>query len=174
MTEPLAPTVTVPMTVHVLKSCVASMPYVWPLWPVTVAVWSEHWREQDQRLRAIETDLRADGVYVVRGERDARWDLEVRGGSFGAARLLMGVEEHAGGKQLIRIRWWPVLPAAGPLLTLAFAALTWGAAHDQAWLAVGVLGLGAGLSAARTLEQCGAATATIREVVGRLRRSELL
>jgi len=145
-----------------------------PLWPVTAAVWSEHWREQDQRLRVMEADLRGDGVCVLRGGRDARWDLEARGGFFGAARLLMGVEEHAGGKQLIRVRWWPVMPARGPLLTLAFAALTYGAARDHAWLAVGVLGLGAGLSAAGTLEQCSAATATIREVVGRLRRSEAL
>ncbi len=145
-----------------------------PLWPVTAAVWSEHWREQDQRLRAMETDLRADGVCVLRGGRDARWDLEVRGGSFGAARLLMGVEEHAGGKQLIRVRWWPVMPAAGPLPALVFALLTRGAVRDHAWVAAGVLGLAAFLWAARAVEQCSAATATIREVVGRLRRSEAL
>ena len=145
-----------------------------PLWPVTVAVWSEHWLDQDQRLRAMETDLRADGVCVLRGGRDGRWDLEVRGGSFGAARLLMGVEEHAGGKQLIRVRWWPVMPAAGPLLTLVFAGLTGGALGDQAWVAVALLGFGALLFAARALEQCSAATATIREIVDRLRRSEAL
>jgi len=144
------------------------------VWPVTASVWSERWLEQDQRLRAMEADLRADGVCVLRGTRDARWDLEVRGGSFGAARLLMGVEDHAGGKQLVRLRSWPVVPAAGPLLTLAFAALTCGAARDHAWVAAVVLGIGALLLAARTLEQCSAATATIREAVGRLRRSELL
>jgi len=145
-----------------------------PLWPVTVAVWSEHWLDQDQRLRAMETDLRADGVCVLRGGRDGRWDLEVRGGSFGAARLLMGVEEHAGGKQLIRVRWWPVMPAAGPLLTLVFAVLTGGALGDQAWVPAAVLGFGALLFAARAVEQCSAATATIREIVDRLRRSEAL
>ena len=145
-----------------------------PLWPVTAAVWSEHWLDQDQRLRAMETDLRADGVCVLRGDRDARWDLEVRGGSFGAARLLMGVEEHAGGKQLIRVRWWPVMPAAGPLLTVIFALLTRGAVRDHAWVAAGVLGLGALQWASRAVEQCSAATATVREVVDRLRRSELL
>ena len=145
-----------------------------PLWPVTASVWSERWLEQDQRLRAMETDLRADGVCAVRGERDARWDLEVRGGSFGAARLLMGVEEHAGGKQLVRVRWWPVMPAAGPLVALVFALLTRGAVRDHAWVAAAVLGVGALLSAARAIEQCSAATATVREVVDRLRRSEAL
>src|SRR5437879_1822965 len=145
-----------------------------PLWPVTGAVWSEHWLDQDQRLRAMETDLRAGGVCALRGGRDGRWDLEVRGGSFGAARLLMGVEEHAGGKQLIRVRWWPVMPAAGPLLTLVFTVLTGGALDDQAWVAAAVLGFGALLFAARAVAQCSAATATIREIVDRLRRSELL
>jgi len=89
---------------------------------------------------------------------------------FGAARLLMGVEEHAGGKQLIRLRWWPALPLRGPLLTLCFGGLTLGAAHDHAWVAAVVVGLGALLFAWRTLEQTTAAMATIREAVAQLRR----
>jgi len=60
------------------------------------------------------------------------------------------------------------------LLTLVFAELTRGAVGDHAWIAAAVLGLGALLSAGRAVEQCSAATATIREVVGRLRRSEAL
>jgi len=145
-----------------------------PVWPVTKAVWSERWVDQDQRLQAMEADLRTDGVCVLRGGRDARWDLEVRGGFFGAARLLMGVEEHAGGKQLVRLRWWPVVPTAGPLLAGVLAALARGASIDHAWVAAGVLGFGALLAATRALEQCSAAMATIREAVARLRRSELL
>src|SRR5207247_11005831 len=70
-----------------------------PLWPVTVAVWSEHWLDQDQRLRAMETDLRADGVCVLRGGRDGRWDREGRAGPFGAARRVTGGEEQAAGEQ---------------------------------------------------------------------------
>jgi len=143
-----------------------------PVWPVTASVWSERWLEQDQRLRGLEADLRGDGVCVLRGARDARWDLEVRGGSFGAARLLMGSEDHAGGHQLVRLRWWPVVPAAGPLLTLAFAALARGAAADHAWVAAALLGSGALLAAARTVEQCSAAMATTREAVDQLRRGD--
>src|SRR5213076_1344169 len=105
---------------------------------------------------------------VLRGGRDGRWDLEVRGGSFGAARLLMGVEEHAGGKQLIRVRWWPVMPAAGPLLTLVFAVLTGGSLGDQAWVAAAVLGFGALLFAAHSDKKCSTATPTIREIDERL------
>src|SRR5256885_3582281 len=118
----------------------------------------------------MEAGLRADGASVLRGGRHARWDLEVRGGFFAAARLLMGVEAHAGGKQLIRLRWWPDVPARGPLLTLFFAGLGLGAARDRAWVAAAVLGLGALLFAWRTLEQCAAAMTTIREAVAQLRR----
>src|SRR5213593_4464906 len=131
-----------------------------PLWPVTASIWSEQWQEQEQRLHAMEAGLRADGASVLRGGRHARWDLEVRGGFFAAARLLMGVEAHAGGKQLIRLRWWPDVPARGPLLTLFFAGLGLGAARDRAWVAAAVLGLGALLFAWRTLEQCAAAMTT--------------
>src|SRR5438876_5770599 len=141
-----------------------------PLWPVTASVWSEQWQEQEQRLHAMEAGLRADGASVLRGGRHARWDLEVRGGFFGAARLLMGVEEHSGGKQLIRLRWWPFVPVRGPLLTLVFAGLTFGATRDHAWVAATVLGAGALLFAWRTLEQCTAAMATSREAVAQLRR----
>src|SRR5205807_3125735 len=59
-----------------------------PLWPVTASVWSEVWREHPQRLESIEADLRAEAACVLRGGRHARWDLEVRGGFLGAARLL--------------------------------------------------------------------------------------
>ena len=143
-----------------------------PLWPVTGAVWSERWQEQDQRLHAMEEGLRADGACVLRGGRHARWDLEVRSGFFGAARLLMGVEQHAGGKQLIRLRWWPTVPPRGPLLTLCFTALTAGAARDHAWGAALLMGLGALVLAGRTLEQCTAAMATVRYAVTRLRDGE--
>jgi len=143
-----------------------------PLWPVTGAVWSERWEEQDQRLRGMEEGLRADGACVLRGGRHARWDLEVRSGFFGAARLLMGVEEHAGGKQLIRLRWWPTVPARGPLLTLFFTGLGAGAARDHAWGVALLMGLGALLLAGRTLEQCTAAMATVRDAVARLRGGE--
>ena len=80
------------------------------------------------------------------------------------------VEEHPGGKQLIRLRWWPFVPVRGPLLTLVFAGLTFGATRDHAWGVAAILGVGALSFAWRTLEQCTAAMATTREAVTQLRR----
>jgi len=144
-----------------------------PLWPVTASIWSDQAQEHDQRLRAMEADLRTEGACVLRGGRHDAWDLEVRGGFFGAARLILGVEDHPGGHQMVRLRWWPVVPVRGPILTLGFAALTYGAVRDRAWVAAAVLGLGAGFFAWRVLEQSTAAMATVRDAVARLRGEHL-
>src|SRR5207253_496853 len=83
------------------------------------------------------------------GEHD-RWDLAVRSGFFGGARLLMGVEDHGGG-QLVRLRWWPYVPAFGPVLTVGLAVLALGALHDDAWPAAALRGPVAVLVAGRTV-----------------------
>src|SRR5205823_4005900 len=75
-----------------------------PLWPVMASIWRERWEPPDKLLQALEARLRAEGACVLRGEEHDRWDLEVRGGILGAARLLMAAEDHPDGKQLIRVR----------------------------------------------------------------------
>jgi hypothetical protein len=123
-------------------------------------------------LWGLESELRERGICVLRGERHTRWDLEIRAGSFGAARLLMGVEEHPGAQQLVRIRWWPAVPVVGLGLALTCALLAVVAISDHAFIAAATLGLGALLSGGLTVLECAAATATIREFVGRLQRDE--
>ncbi len=143
-----------------------------PLWPITASIWREHWEPQDKLLRTLEARLRAEGACVLRGAEHDRWDLEVRGGILGAARLLMGVEDHPGGKQLIRVRCWPEVPERGPVLALGFAALTVAAAHTNAWLAAMCLGCGALLPTLHIVEQCMAAMATIKQAVAQLRQGD--
>ena len=48
----------------------------------------------------IEETLRSHGAVVSRGGESDRWDLQIRAGLFGGGRLLMGVEEHGGGKRV--------------------------------------------------------------------------
>src|SRR5204862_178230 len=85
-----------------------------PLWPVTSSMWSERWQAQEQRLEFLKATLREEAACVLLGGEHDRWDLAVRSGFFGGARLLMGVEDHGGG-QLVRLRWWPYVPAFGPV-----------------------------------------------------------
>ena len=138
-----------------------------PLWSVTTSMWSEHWEAPVQRLNSIATALRLEGGCVLRGGEHDRWDLEVRCGFLGAARLLMGVEDHGGG-QFVRLRLWPDVPAWVPVFTVGFAALARGAFLHHAWPAAAVLGLMAVLPALRTLQQCTAAMATTTRGLKRL------
>jgi O-antigen biosynthesis protein len=99
-----------------------------PLHPRSVAVWSESWHEPAEWLEAVEERARRDGAAVFRGGPYDRWDLMCRGGLLGASRLLMSIEEHGGGKQYARFRWWPRNPEAAlavPALLLVLAILAW-------------------------------------------------
>jgi GT2 family glycosyltransferase len=131
----------------------------------TVAVWSERWRAPEARLSGIERTLRAGGAVVRHGGDYDRWDLEVRGGLFGSARMIMGVEEHGQGMQMVRARLWPraagaALVTAAILAALAALAFTNGAIGAGAALAASAL-----LLAQRLVWDCGVATRALDEAI---------
>lgn len=78
----------------------------------TFRLWDEAWKAPEERLATLEKTLRTQKAAAVRGGGFDRWDLEVRGGFFGAVRLLMATEEHGAGRQLVRFRLWPIWHAA--------------------------------------------------------------
>ena len=138
-------------------------------WPRTLAIWSEHWQDPDQRLQRIEADLKAAGAAVRLGGDYDRWDLEVSGGPFGSARLLMGVEDHGGGTQFLRFRRWPRGSRGGVALTALFAALAGGAAAAGAWAAGTILAVVTLALALCVVLECSAAAALIARTVRQLR-----
>jgi O-antigen biosynthesis protein len=81
-------------------------PFVYP-WNRPMTLWDEAWRSVEERLGDLETSLKRAGAIVVRGGNYDAWDLEVRGGLFADARILMTIEEHGQGKQFVRIKVWP-------------------------------------------------------------------
>jgi GT2 family glycosyltransferase len=112
------------------------------------SVWSEEWREAFQWLESVCGNLRSEGVEHVSGHDFDPWDLRIAGGVFGGATLLMAIEEHGGGKQMLRFRLRPhVTASAFGVMVLALAA---------AWLnpAFGVV---AGAMALWTYRDIGAA-----------------
>jgi hypothetical protein len=141
-------------------------------WPRTMTLWSEQWRAPEERLRALEERVKEDGGVILRGGDYDRWDLAVRGGLLGNARLLMTVEEHGGGKQLARFRTWPTCSPAGVCLTLLLAVLSFGAALGGSWGAAFPLGGVALALTVRTLAECSAATASVSQSVARLEGDE--
>ena len=134
-------------------------PGPWLPWPRRFAIWSEQWRSPEARLEATEAALRAEGVIAPRGGDYDRWDLEVRGGLLGGARLRMGIEEHGGGRQLVRFRVWPRCTPLGASLVLLFAILAAGAALDEAMAAFAITCGAALLLALQTFAECDAAMA---------------
>ena len=141
---------------------------VWP-WPRKSAVWSDNWHSSDEWLSAVEDDLSRDGAVVRRGGDFDRWDFEVRGGLFGCARVLMGIEDHGGGKQLVRFQSWPRFSPLPIVVVFTFAALAIGATVNYAWVAAGGLFLIAGMLGFRLLQEGavaqGAVLCTLQEKV---------
>lgn len=106
--------------------------------------------DPQQRLRCLELRFKEAGARVRRGGDYDRWDIEVDVGTIVRARLLMGVEEHGAGAQLIRLRlfmrcWVPVSVLGAILGVLAFAAGFNHAASAAYALAGPVVALGARL-----------------------------
>jgi hypothetical protein len=135
--------------------------------PRTLRVWSEQWTSAEDRLRGLEARLAARGAAVIRGGDFDRWDLEVRGGLLGAARVRVALEEHGSGRQLVRVRLWPRASRLGLAVAAVLAGLCAPAAATGEMLAAAVLAVGAAVPAAVGWRACAAATATfLRELGG--------
>jgi GT2 family glycosyltransferase len=145
-------------------------------WPVTrrLALWSENWRSPEERLQALLDALKAHGAAVELGGDFDRWDLEIRGGLLGSARVLMMAEDHAAGRQLIRFRLRPRACLSAALLVMVFAALAAAAVASGATLAGGALGVITGIVAGRTLLEQSAAVATGLAGASHLAREQAL
>jgi O-antigen biosynthesis protein len=147
---------------HGLKFWRSRVPagFVMPL-PKKLAVWTEKWQAPEARLEGIEADLRSRGVPVQRGGECDDWDLEIQGGFWGGARLLMAVEDHGAGTQYVRCRVRPKCSAAGLILSLILAFLSAGAGLDGAYAICLLLSVGALVSIYQTIRNCGGACAVI-------------
>jgi O-antigen biosynthesis protein len=133
--------------------------------PRQAALWSESWRPPAQALDLLAQRLRRNGAVLVLGGHYDRWDLEVRGGTLGAARLFMTVEEHGAGKQMFRFRRWPRFKLVGAIGIFVFTALTVWAALDQYWAAYDILALVTLLLLGRALYESAGAMAAIQHTL---------
>ncbi len=134
--------------------------------PRSFAIWSERWQEGAERLRSLEAAIRALGALVVRGGECDRWDIEVRGGILGGARVLAAVEDHGGGRQLVRLRAWPRCSVVGIGSSVLLAGLAAGAGVDGAWAVTAILGAGAFALGLRIFMESARATAAILHALG--------
>lgn len=123
----------------------------WGRWPArmrvraprTLAYWGEAWRAPEDWLGGVVARISGTSPVSIGGDFDA-WDLWVHGGLFGSIRAQAMVEEHGAGRQLLRLRTWPVIPRATVVLAVLAAGLAAGAAVDGAWLAATALAAAGG------------------------------
>lgn len=141
--------------------------------PRTTTVWSERWQAPEERLRLVTAALKEDGAVVLHGGDFDRWDIEVRGGLLGCARVLMAAEEHGAGKQLTRFRSWPRCPAKGLVVIVLLAALSVGSAFNQAWIACATLSTTTLLLMLLIIEECAAATAALLGALREIQEEKL-
>jgi O-antigen biosynthesis protein len=123
------------------------------------AVWSEQWLSAETWMERVEAGVRSCGAVVLRGGPFDRWDLEVRRGMLGTARVLMAIEEHGAGKQLARFAIRPRSSLTARVLVLLVSALGAAAAFQGAWAASLILSGTALILAIRILLDAGDAIA---------------
>ena len=135
-------------------------------------IWSEEQRSIDERLTEIETALLNKGAAVKRGGEYDRWDLEICGGLFGSIRTAAMLEEHAGDKQLLRLRAWPRVATLLLIIMLVLGGIAALAASDAAWIASFVLAFGAIAILMTARGECAEAMQTWQKVVEAQTESE--
>jgi glycosyltransferase involved in cell wall biosynthesis len=133
--------------------------------PMNRSFWSERWRSTEDRVGAVAAALRARGSVIRCGGDWDRWDLQVRGGLLGGARLRLAIEEHGSGRQLVRVRSWPHAPGAAILLGTLVAVIAGLAMISDADAVTVTLGVVAVSLVLRLVYECGSATATIRRAL---------
>ena len=134
-------------------------------WPRTITTWSEQWLDISNRLELVEKSLQSKRAIVHRGGDYDRWDLHVKTGMLGGTRLRMVIEEHGGGKQLIRCRVWPKCSVIAFASVLSFGLLCgWAFVDHASWVGAVLLGLPL-LLGLRMVQEYSSATFTVQEAL---------
>lgn len=123
-------------------------------------IWHESWFPAQRRVERIEQAARQSGARVVRGGPYATWDLELSGGALGAARVLVAVEEHGRGRQLVRSRVWQRFTRGAAAVVAGCAAVAVLSAAEGSVLLAIVCATVTVLVSAAAIWEAGVATAT--------------
>ncbi len=133
------------------------------------AVWCEEWIAPEERLSRLEQELLRAGQAVVHGGPFDRWDLEVRVGILGGARLRMAVEDHGSGTQFVRIEARPRWSTSALAVIVILGALAAGAALSGEWLVFALLAASAAALGAGAVLEPTAAVAIASSIAERPR-----
>ena len=104
-----------------------------------LSLWSEEWKSTEQWLSMLESECLNYGMIVRRGKSSDRWDLELQEGLSTPARLIMVIEEHGAGKQMLKFRIWPAYQLSNWLFPAILLILGVIAALAEAWIVAAIL-----------------------------------
>jgi hypothetical protein len=131
-------------------------------WPTRLAVWCDSWHPPELRLTAIEENVRRSGLAARPGGNFDDWDIEVRTGMFGAARMVFVAEDHGAGNQYLRFRIWPRFSRLALVGALCLVTLAMLAAADEDPKVAAVLSLAGACVIAGLVAECSVAVAVLR------------
>ncbi len=104
-------------------------------WSSRLALWCESWQSPMAVLEILSNELRQAGIPARAGGDTDDWDLEIRGGLLGYARLKMAAEEHGSGKQQFKFRIDSRMAPWGLGFALVSGLIAVLSALDGAWMA---------------------------------------
>jgi GT2 family glycosyltransferase len=131
----------------------------------TFTIWSKKPETIQERLGKWEAALRANGYTLRRGREFDRWDLEVRVGFFGGAKLWALAEDHGAGRQLIRLRIEPTCKSAGWIILTGLTINALVAYFDQLWIPTAIMAGLALVFAIEMVREIGAAVGAFLSVL---------
>ena len=133
------------------------------LLPVGLSLWREQAEDSSILMTTLSTSMRDRGAVVNSGGDYDRWDLEIRGGLFGAARLLAGCEEHEGGRQCLRVRIWPRYSILAITIAAVLGASTVTSVLTAAWISASVFAAATVATVWRAVVDAGRAAGILKE-----------
>ncbi len=133
--------------------------------PATMKMWRDKREPAEATLNRLEHKSRAMGLLVRSGGEFDSWDLEIRQGILGGVRMLLAVEEHAPGKQLLRFKLSQTYSRLALALCVVFAVMSVAALSYGAWAQSIISGLVAILIITRTLTDSASSTGIMHDLV---------
>lgn len=136
---------------------------------MVISIWQEEWQSVQDTLNCVLAGLRKQNVPIHFGGAFDNWDLEVRGGLMGAARVLLTVEEHGQGKQMLRFKVTPNYKIRRTRLIGIFVLLSMMAYFDHAnGVSIFLMGIAVWLLL-RMLKKCSFAQEAMWEAINEIK-----
>jgi hypothetical protein len=120
------------------KGTTVQLRFLFSIHPRAFAYWSEVWHSMEERLSGIEKKLTQLRSRVKRGGDFDQWDIQASNGLFARSRGLLTIEEHGGGKQMLRLKCRTAFSATAIFIIVLLAGICLYAVLDKHYLVAAI------------------------------------